>query len=61
MYAGCPQYPLVKMPNALCSPHLGYAEHDAYDYKYSLAVEQLLAFASGKPIDVVNPEAAGKR
>jgi D-3-phosphoglycerate dehydrogenase / 2-oxoglutarate reductase len=55
------QHPLLHMPNALCTPHLGYAERDSYEALYTLAVDQLLAFAAGKPINVANPEAIGKR
>jgi D-3-phosphoglycerate dehydrogenase len=55
------QHPLLQMPNALCTPHLGYAERDSYEALYNLAVDQLLAFAAGKPINVANPEAIGKR
>jgi D-3-phosphoglycerate dehydrogenase len=55
------RHPLLHMPNALCTPHLGYAERDSYEALYRLAVDQLLAFAEGKPINVVNPEAVGKR
>jgi D-3-phosphoglycerate dehydrogenase len=54
-------HPLLKMPNALCTPHLGYAEKRGYEALYTLAVDQLLAYAQGKPINVVNPEAVGKR
>ena len=54
-------HPLLKMKNTLCTPHLGYAEKGSYEALYSLAVDQLLAYAAGKPINVVNPEAAGKR
>ena len=54
-------HPLLKMKNALCTPHLGYAERGSYETLYNLAVEQILAFAAGKPINVVNPEAIGKR
>jgi len=28
---------------------------------YARAVEQLLAYAEGKPINVINPDATGKR
>ena len=55
------QHPLLHMPNALCTPHLGYAERGSYEALYTLAVDQLLAFAEGKPINVANPEAIGKR
>ncbi len=54
-------HPLLKMKNALCSPHLGYAEKGSYEEIYAGGVEQLLAFAAGKPINVQNPEAAGKK
>lgn len=54
-------HPLLGMKNALCTPHLGYAERGGYEAMYSVAVEQLLAFADGKPVDVANPDAIGKR
>jgi len=54
-------HPLLHMPNVLCTPHLGYAERGSYEALYTLAVDQLLAFAAGQPINVVNPEAVGKR
>jgi D-3-phosphoglycerate dehydrogenase len=55
------QHPLLHLPNALCTPHLGYAERGSYEALYTLAVDQLLAYAAGQPINVVNPEAIGKR
>jgi D-3-phosphoglycerate dehydrogenase len=54
-------HPLLQMPNVLCTPHLGYAERGSYEALYTLAVDQLLAFAEGQPINVANPEAVGKR
>lgn len=53
--------PLLQMTNVLCTPHLGYAERDSYEALYTVAVDQLLAFAAGKPINVANPEAVGKQ
>jgi D-3-phosphoglycerate dehydrogenase len=55
------QHPLLHLPNVLCTPHLGYAERGSYEALYTLAVDQLLAFAAGQPINVANPEAVGKR
>ena len=50
-------HPLLTMPNALCTPHLGYAEQEGYDGIYAGGVERLLAWAAGTPIYVINPEA----
>ena len=54
-------HPLLKMDNAICTPHLGYVERDSYESYYDDAVEQIVAYAEGKPINVVNPEALGKQ
>ncbi len=54
-------HPLLSMKNALCTPHLGYAERSSYEVMYATAVEQLLAFAADAPTDVLNPEAMGKK
>jgi len=54
-------HPLLKMPNALCTPHLGYAEKEGYEGIYAGGVERLLAWAAGKPIDVINPEALDRK
>jgi len=50
-------HPLLKLPNALCTPHLGYNVRELYEALYSHAIENILAFASGKPANVLNPEA----
>ena len=49
--------PLLKLDNALCTPHLGYVEKGKYEVMFTAAIDQLLAFAAGRPINVVNPEA----
>lgn len=54
-------HPLLKMKNALCTPHLGYCEDDGYEGIFGGAVTRLLAWIEGKPVDVVNPEAIGKK
>ena len=50
-------HPLLAMKNALCTPHLGYNDRDTLERFYEQAVDQLLAFAAGEPINVINPEA----
>jgi D-3-phosphoglycerate dehydrogenase / 2-oxoglutarate reductase len=55
------QHPLIGMDNVICTPHLGYVEEATYESYFGTATEQILAFAAGKPINVVNPEALGKK
>ena len=54
-------HPLLKMDNVICTPHLGYVEKDTYEDYYGVVVDQIVAYAAGNPINVVNPEALAKR
>jgi D-3-phosphoglycerate dehydrogenase len=54
-------HPLLAMDNVVCLPHLGYVERDGLEYQFGLIFDQILAFAAGKPINVVNPEALERR
>jgi D-3-phosphoglycerate dehydrogenase len=54
-------HPLLNMDNAICTPHLGYVESDSYESYYDTAVDQIVAYAAGKPMSVVNPEALEKK
>jgi len=49
-------HPLLKLDNALCTPHLGFVTDETYEIHYGLTVEQILAYVAGTPIHVVNPE-----
>ena len=49
--------PLVTLPNALCTPHLGYVTRETLLHHYDDAIDQILGFVAGKPINVVNPDA----
>jgi D-3-phosphoglycerate dehydrogenase len=51
-----PADPLLQLPNALCTPHLGYVERDNYEFGYGNAFDQIVAFAQGSPINVHNPD-----
>ncbi|MCE2998569.1 MAG: D-2-hydroxyacid dehydrogenase family protein [Betaproteobacteria bacterium] len=53
-------HPLIAMDNVVCTPHLGYVEEKTYESYYGTAVEQILAYAAGKPINVANPEVLNK-
>ena len=53
-------HPLLKLPNALCTPHLGYVVQSAYENMYNTVIDSILAFAAGKPVNIKNPEALEK-
>jgi len=50
-------HPLLKLDNALCTPHIGYVERAGYERIFGSIFDQILAFAGGKPINVINPDA----
>jgi len=54
------KHPLLAMDNVICAPHLGYVEYDGLQHMFSNIFDQILAYAAGKPINVVNPEARTK-
>ena len=49
-------HPLIALPNALCTPHLGYVEHDNFERYFGMAFDNINHFASGNPANLVNPE-----
>ena len=51
------RHPLLAMDSVVCTPHLGYVERDGLQEMFSTIFDQMLAYAGGKPINVVNPEA----
>lgn len=54
-------HPLLALDNAVCTPHIGYVERDAYEAQFGGAFDQILAYLDGKPVNVVNPTALDKR
>ncbi|MFZ6648000.1 D-2-hydroxyacid dehydrogenase family protein [Undibacterium sp. TJN25] len=50
-------HPLLRFDNVLATPHIGYVEKDTYEHYFGIAIEQLLAWQAGQPINVLNPEA----
>ena len=50
-------HPLLRLENAVCSPHIGYVEQDSYELYFNAAFENVVNFIDGRPIDIVNPEA----
>ena len=53
-------HPLLKMDNVTCTPHLGYVTRESYEEYYAVVVDDVLAFAAGKPNHVLNPDALKK-
>ncbi len=49
------RHPLLALPNALCTPHLGYVERDNYELYFGTAFDNLLAFAAGRPANLADP------
>lgn len=51
------EHPLFAMDNAVCTPHIGYVTREEYEIQFSDIFDQIVAYAAGKPINVVNPKA----
>ena len=49
-------HPFLKMPNVLCTPHLGWAEWDNFELYFSEAFEQIVAFEHGREMRLANPQ-----
>ena len=54
-------HPLLAMDNVVCTPHIGYVTHEEFDQQFSDIFEQILAYAAGTPIHVVNPDVLESR
>jgi D-3-phosphoglycerate dehydrogenase len=48
-------HPFLKMPNVLCTPHLGWAEWDNFELYFRECFEQIVAFEKGEPLRLANP------
>jgi D-3-phosphoglycerate dehydrogenase len=47
-------HPLLKMPNVLCTPHLGWAEWDTFELYFRECFEQIVNYAEGRPLTLVS-------
>ncbi len=50
-----PRHPLLAMENVVCTPHIGYVTRDEYEVQFSDVFDQIVAYAAGTPINIVNP------
>lgn len=55
------RHPLLRMDNVVCAPHLGYVEREGLEHMFTTIFDQILAYARGAPINVVNPEVLTRR
>ncbi|UCH18409.1 MAG: D-2-hydroxyacid dehydrogenase family protein [Burkholderiales bacterium] len=50
-------HPLLRLENAVCTPHIGYVEQDSYELYFSAAFDNVVNFVFGNPTHIVNPDA----
>jgi D-3-phosphoglycerate dehydrogenase len=53
-------HPLLQMENVVATPHIGYVSREAYERQFNEIFDQILAYAAGKPINLINPEVLRK-
>src|SRR5437870_8630699 len=46
-------HPLLALENVVATPHIGYVTRDEYELQFSDIFDQILAYAAGKPTNVV--------
>ncbi len=49
-------HPLLNLPNVVCTPHLGYVTREEYEVQFADIFDQILAYAAGSPINVINTD-----
>jgi D-3-phosphoglycerate dehydrogenase len=50
-------HPLLRLENAVCTPHIGYVEQESYETYFDAAFDNVLNYISGEYSNIVNPEA----
>ena len=50
-------HPLLRLENAVCTPHLGYVEQDSYELYFGAAFRNVINFINNAPSNLINPEA----
>jgi D-3-phosphoglycerate dehydrogenase len=51
------KFPYLLLPNAICTPHLGYAEKKSFELYFSQAFQNVLDFVQGNNVHILNPGA----
>ena len=52
-------HPLFSIDNFVCTPHIGYVTREEYEIQFADIFDQIVAYVSGTPINVVNPKVLG--
>ena len=47
--------PLLRLEQVVATPHIGYVTRDEYELQFGEIFDQIVAYAAGAPINVVNP------
>ena len=50
-------HPLLRLENAVCTPHIGYVEQDSYELYFNAAFDNVVNFMAGQPSNIINPDA----
>jgi len=50
-------HPLLRLENAVCTPHIGYVEQDSYELYFAAAFDNVVNFVHGTPTNILNPDA----
>ena len=51
-----PSHPLLNIDNVVCTPHIGHVTREEYEVQFADIFDQIVAYAAGTPINVVNPD-----
>jgi len=47
-------FPLLTMPNVLCTPHIGYVEKNSYESYFNIAINNVIRYFQGDSSHVIN-------
>jgi D-3-phosphoglycerate dehydrogenase len=50
-------HPLLRLENAVCTPHIGFVEQDSYEMFFAAAFDNVASFVDNNPTNILNPDA----
>jgi D-3-phosphoglycerate dehydrogenase len=51
-----PDFPLFRFEKVVATPHIGYVTREEYETQFTDIFDQIVNYAAGSPINVVNPD-----